>query len=279
MRAGLHECAGPISNAPARARRAEGAAVSAPARRPDEGAPVPGGTGRDAPAAPAGGSPGPALFGVLVARDLRLAARRRVDALLPLAFFAVAASLFPLGVGPEPSTLRQIAPGVVWVCALLAATLSVTQLYAGDHADGSLEQMLLSGGSSVLIAVAKALAHWLLTGLPLVLAAPLFGLLFGMSAPATAALTFGLLLGTPILSLLGALGAALTLGVRSGGVLLILLIVPLCIPALIFGTGAVGAVESGIGAQAHYSLLAALLIFTGLLAPWATAAALRIATE
>lgn len=245
--------------------------------RPSEGAPA-----RSVGPAhrPEGPPPhAPALFRTLVARDLRLAARRRVDALLPLAFFAVAVSLFPLGVGPEAQTLRQIAPGVVWVCALLAAMLSVTQLYAGDHADGSLEQMLLSGASSLSIALAKALAHWLLTGLPLVIAAPLFALMFGMAGPATVALVTGLLLGTPVLSLLGGLGAALTLGLRSGGVLLILLIVPLCIPALIFGSGAVGAVEAGLGAQAHYSLLGALLIFTALLAPWATAAALKIATE
>lgn len=220
-----------------------------------------------------------ALFSSLVARDLRLAGRRRVEVLLPLAFFTVAASLFPLGVGPEAQTLRQIAAGVVWVCALLAAMLSVTQLYAGDFADGSLEQMLLSGESSLLIAVAKALAHWLLTGLPLVMVAPVFGLLFDMEGNAIVALVLGLLLGTPILSLLGGLGAALTVGLRSGGVLLILLIVPLCIPALIFGTGAVAAVGAGLDAQGHYSMLGALLIFTALLAPWATAAALRIATE
>ncbi|MBC7993301.1 MAG: heme exporter protein CcmB [Rhizobacter sp.] len=218
-------------------------------------------------------------FTAVLARDLRLAARRRIEALLPIAFFTVAVSLFPLGVGPEAQMLRQIAPGVVWVCALLAAMLSVTQLYAADHADGSLEQMLLCGDSPVLIAAAKSLAHWLLTGLPLILVAPLFGLLFDMSGEAIAALTFSLLLGTPILSLLGGVGAALTLGLRSAGVLLILLILPLCIPALIFGTGAVGAVESGISASGHYSLLGALLIVTTLLAPWATAAALRISTE
>lgn len=218
-------------------------------------------------------------FTAVLARDLRLAARRRIEALLPIAFFTVAVSLFPLGVGPEAQMLRQIAPGVVWVCALLAAMLSVTQLYAADHADGSLEQMLLCGESPVLIAAAKALAHWTLTGLPLIVVAPLFGLLFDMNADAIAALTFSLLLGTPILSLLGGVGAALTLGLRSAGVLLILLILPLCIPALIFGTGAVGAVESGISAQGHYSLLGALLIVTALLAPWATAAALRISTE
>jgi heme exporter protein B len=218
-------------------------------------------------------------FGALIARDMRLAARRRVEALLPVAFFVVAVSLFPLGVGPEPQTLRQIAPGVVWVCALLATMLSVTQLYAADYADGSLEQMLLSGTSAVWIALAKSIAHWTVTGLPLVLAAPVFGLLFDMSTPGIVALAITLVLGTPILSFLGGLGAALTLGLRSSGVLLILLILPLCIPALIFGAGAVGAVEAGMSTRGHYSLLGALLIMTGLFAPIATAAALRIATE
>jgi heme exporter protein B len=218
-------------------------------------------------------------FAVLVARDLRLAARRRIDAALPLAFFTVAVSLFPLGVGPEPQMLRQIAPGVVWVAALLAAMLSVTQLYASDLSDGSLEQMLLVPGGRIAIVAAKAVSHWLLTGLPLALAAPLFGLLFDMSPAAIAALVASLVLGTPVLSLLGNLGAALTLGLRSGAVLLILIIVPLCIPALIFGAGAVAAVDAGLSPRGHYSLLGALLIFTVLLAPIATAAALRIATE
>jgi heme exporter protein B len=218
-------------------------------------------------------------FLALVARDLRLAARRRVEALLPVAFFTVAASLFPLGVGPEPQVLRQIAPGVVWVCALLASMLSVTQLYAQDHADGSLEQLLLCDMPPLLAALAKACAHWLVTGVPLILAAPLFGLLFDMSGPAILALVITLVLGTPILSFLGGVGAALTLGLRSGGVLLILLILPLCVPALIFGAGAVGAVESGLSPRGHYSLLGALLIVTALLAPPATAAALRISTE
>lgn len=224
-------------------------------------------------------APAPNPFTALIARDLRLAARRRVEALLPVAFFTVAASLFPLGVGPEPQVLRQIAPGVVWVCALLASMLSVTQLYAQDHADGSLEQLLLSGMPPVLVALAKACAHWLVTGVPLLLAAPIFGLLFDMSPAAIGALLITLALGTPILSFLGGVGAALTLGLRSGGVLLILLILPLCIPALIFGAGAVGAIESGLSARGHYSLLGALLITTALLAPLATAAALRISTE
>ena len=221
------------------------------------------------------------LFPALVARDLRLAARRRADALLPIAFFTVAISLFPLGVGPEAQTLRQIAPGVVWVAALLAAMISVTQLYATDLADGSLEQMLLASppGLAVGLVAAKAVAHWLLTGLPLVIAAPLFGLMFDMSGDAIATLALSLLLGTPVLSLLGGLGAALTLGLRSGAALLILLIVPLCIPALIFGAGAAAAVDSGLSARGHLSLLGAFLIVTALIAPPATAAALRIATE
>jgi len=218
-------------------------------------------------------------FATILGRDLRLAARRPADALLPIAFFAIAASLFPLGVGPEPQTLRQIAPGVVWVAALLAAMLSVNQLYAGDYADGSLDQMLLAASGALPVAVAKGLAHWILTGLPLTLLAPLLGVLFGLDEPAIGALTASLLLGTPILSLLGGLGGALTLGVRSGGVLLILLVLPLSIPALIFGSGAVVAIDSGLSARGHFSLLGALLILTTLLAPPATAAALRIATE
>ena len=218
-------------------------------------------------------------FAVVLARDLRLAARRRSEALLPIGFFTVAISLFPLGVGPEAATLRLIAPGVVWVAALLAAMLSVGQLYAADLADGSLEQMLLADPARLRIAAAKAVSHWLLTGLPLAVAAPLFGLMLGLPGDAIGALVLTLLLGTPVLSLLGGLGAALTLGLRGGAVLLILLIVPLCIPVLIFGAGAVSAVEAGVGMRGHLSLLGALLIFTVLLAPLATAAALRIATE
>ncbi len=220
-----------------------------------------------------------AAFAAVYTRDLRLALRRRVEALLPVVFFIVAVSLFPVGVGPVPQTLRVIAAGVVWVCALLASMLSVANLYALDHADGSLEQMLLSGHPPTLIASAKAAAHWTITGAPLVLAAPLIGLLLDMSTTALATLVAALLLGTPILSLLGGVGAALTLGLRSAGVLLILLILPLTIPALIFGSGAVAAVDAGISASGHFSLLGALLIFTALIAPLATALALRIALE
>jgi heme exporter protein B len=220
-----------------------------------------------------------ALFLAVLLRDLRLAARRRIDALLPLVFFIVAVSLFPLGVGPETQTLRHIAPGVVWVCALLATMLSVQHLYAADQADGSLEQMLLAPQSAIIIASAKSVAHWLINGLPLIVVAPLVGILFDLSGVALLSLVIGLVLGTPALSLLGGLGAALTLGLRSGGMLLILIVLPLAMPALIFGAGAVVAVESGLSASGHYSLLGALLVATALGAPLATAAALRISTE
>ena len=219
------------------------------------------------------------VFVCVLRRDLMLASRRRIDALLPLAFFIVAISLFPLGVGPEPGMLRDMAPGIVWVCALLASMLSVGSLFASDHADGSLEQMLLAPQPALALALAKCSAHWVLTGLPLIVASPLVGLLFGMSGPALGALVFGLLLGTPILSLLGALGAALTLGLRSGGMLLILIVLPLATPALIFGAGAVGTIEAGMSASGHFSLLGALLIATALGAPLAISAALRISTE
>jgi heme exporter protein B len=215
----------------------------------------------------------------LIARDLRLAWRRRVDALMPQVFFIASASLFPLGVGPEASTLRTIAPGVLWVGALLATMLSVSQLYAADHADGSLEQLLLSGLPPTLIAAGKSLAHWLVTGLPLIVAAPVLGAMFGLGSDALVAMILSLLLGTPVLSLLGGLGAALTLGLRNGGMLLIVIVLPLAVPALIFGAASVAAIEAGLSARGHQSLLAALLIVTALFAPLATGAALRIATE
>ena len=222
------------------------------------------------------------MIGLLLAvtrRDLLMARRRRMEALLPLGFFVVATGLFPIGVGPESQTLRQIAPGVLWVCALLAAMLSVTQMFASDHHDGSLEQMVLAPQPLVVVVAGKVLAHWLTSGIPLVLTAPLIGVLFDMRAQSIVTLTLTLLLGTPILSLLGAVGAALTLGLRSGAALMFLLVLPLTVPALIFGTGAVGAVDAGLSAQAHMSLLGALLILTLLGAPLATAAALRISLD
>lgn len=212
-------------------------------------------------------------------RELSLARQRRVDTLLPLGFFVVAVSLFPLGVGPEPQTLRQIAPGVVWACVVLAAMLSARPLYAGDHEDGSLDQLLLCGESPVVLAAAKAGAHWLLSGAPLVLAAPVAGLLFGLPLDATLALAASLLIGTPVLSLLGGFGAALTLGLRSAGMLIVLIVLPLAMPALVFGAGAAAAVDGGQSAAPHLALLGALLIASTLVALPATAAALRLAAE
>jgi heme exporter protein B len=219
------------------------------------------------------------LLWAVTKRDLLLARRRRVEALLPLGFFIVAAGLFPIAIGPEPNTLKLIGPGVAWVCALLAAMLSVTQMFASDHQDGSLEQMLLGAERLEWLVLGKVLAHWLSSGVPLVLASPLLGVLFDMQAQATATLALSLLLGTPVLSLLGAVGAALTLGLRSGASLVFLLVLPLTVPTLIFGTGAVGAVDAGLSPQAHLSLQGALLLLTLLGAPLAAAAALRISLD
>jgi heme exporter protein B len=213
----------------------------------------------------------------LLQRELRLVTRQPLDALLPLAFFAVVASLFPLAVGAEPEQLRRMGPGVLWIGALLASLLPLPALYGGDHQDGSLDQLLLPPHSALRLAVAKAAAHWLAQGLPLLLATPLLGLMFGLPAGALALLMLGLVLGTPVLSLLGGLAAALTLGLRQGALLNLLLVLPLAVPVLVFGCGAVAAHEAGLPAQAHLSLLAALLLATGLLAPPATAAALRLA--
>ena len=215
----------------------------------------------------------------LLWRDLRLAARGPAQWLLPLAFFVAAASLFPLGIGADTTVLRRIAPGVVWVCALLAMMLSVTQLFTSDQQDGTLEQMLIGSHWLPGLVAARVLAHWLQSGLPLVLLAPVIGLLFDMPLPAVGMLALALLLGTPVLSLLGALGSALALGLRNGGALVFLLVLPLAVPALIFGSGAVTAVQNGESAQAPLSLLGALLILTLVVAPPATAAALRIAIE
>lgn len=212
-------------------------------------------------------------------RDLLLAMRRRADVLTTLFFFIIVVTLFPLGVGPEPALLRTMAPGILWVAALLASMLALGRLFALDHADGTLEQMLLSPAPLTLIVIGKVLAHWLVSGLPLAMLAPLMALQFDLPLAQTAVLTLGLLIGTPILSLIGAIGAALTLGVRGGGVLVALLVLPLYIPVLIFGAGAVGAEASGVGAAAHLLLLGALLAGAAALAPWAAACALRVAVE
>ena len=219
------------------------------------------------------------IFIAVIRRDLLLAFRRRADVLTTLFFFVIVVSLFPLGVGPEMKTLRIIAPGVVWVAALLASMLSLQRLFAADYQDGTLEQMLLSPQPLAMIVLGKIVAHWMVSGLPLALMAPILGLQFDLPPAALGILFVALLLGTPILSLIGAVGAALTLGLRGGGVLLSLLVLPLYIPALIFGAGAVEAHIAGVSPEGHLSLLAALLIITGLATPWVSAQALRIAME
>lgn len=212
-------------------------------------------------------------------RDLLLAGRRRGEVLTALFFFVVVTSLFPLGIGPEPALLKRIGPGVLWVAALLATLLGLPRLFAADHADGTLEQMALSSQSFALQMAGKVAAHWLLCGLPLVVLAPLLGLQFGLGGGELAVLTLSLLIGTPLLSLLGSIGAALTLGVRGSGVLLSLLVLPLFIPALIFGAGSVEAQAAGLGVAGHLSVLGAMLALAVFFAPWATTSSLRIALE
>jgi heme exporter protein B len=216
---------------------------------------------------------------LVIRRDLLLAFRRRTDVLSTLVFFVIVCTLFPLGVGPEPELLRTLGPGVLWVAALLASTLALNRLFGLDHADGTLEQLLLSPEPLVLIVAGKVVAHWLISGLPLVLLTPLLALQFGLDAQATASLALSLLIGTPALSLVGAIGAALTLDVRGGGVLVALLVLPLYAPVLIFGAGAAVAEAGGSAAEANLLLLGGLLAGAAALAPWATASALRISLE
>jgi heme exporter protein B len=218
-------------------------------------------------------------FLLLVRRDLRLALRQGGDAAMVLAFFVLAVMLFPFGVGPEPAVLTRIAAGIVWVTALLAALLSLDRLFAADYEDGSLEGLALMPLPLEFQVLAKALAHWLTTGLPLTLVAPLLALLLHLDRAGYPALIAGMALGTPTLSLIGAIGAALTLGARRGGVLLSLLVLPLFIPVLIFGVGAVEAAIIGMPARPHLLLLLALLLAAVPLAPIAAAAALRQAVE
>lgn len=215
----------------------------------------------------------------IMRRDLLMVMRRKSEVLTALFFFVIVSSLFPLGIGPEPVLLRKIAPGVLWVGALLATMLGLQRMFAADHADGTLEQMAISPTPLVWLVVGKIAAHWLVSGLPLVLMAPVLGIQFDLDSGALGVLMLALLLGTPLLSLIGAIGAALTLGVRGGGVLLSLLVLPLYVPALIFGAGAVESHISGLGAGGHLSLLAAMLTLAVFFAPWAATAALRIALE
>jgi heme exporter protein B len=219
------------------------------------------------------------MYRWIVARDLTLAWRRRADVLSTLFFFVIVVSLFPLGIGPETTLLRTIAPGVVWVAALLASMLSLGRVFANDYQDGTLEQMLLTPQPLYLVVMGKVLAQWLVSEVPLVLIAPLIGVQFDLAPETLRILFVSLLIGTPVLSLIGSIGAALTLGLRGGGVLISLLILPLYIPVLIFGAGAVDASIAGTSPQANLFLLAAFLVVSLVFAPWATSAALRISLE
>ena len=215
-------------------------------------------------------------FKATLERDLTLMLRRRGELLNPLVFFALVVTLFPIGISPDPDMLALIAPGLLWVAALLAALLSLDSLFRTDYDDGSLEQLLLATQPLAILSLAKVVAHWLFTGLPLALMAPLLGIMLALPAGSYAILSLSLAIGSASLSLIGAIGAALTVGIARGGVLLSLLILPLYIPVLIFGVGAVQAAILGEGVAAYLAMLGALLAASLLLAPWAIAASLRI---
>ena len=215
----------------------------------------------------------------IIRRDLLLVMRRKIEVLTALFFFVVVTSLFPLGIGADAALLRKIAPGVLWVAALLSTLLGLQRMFATDYQDGSLEQLALSPQPMVLLVAGKIIAHWLVCGLPLVLLAPLIGIQFDLDPSSLYVLMGTLILGTPVLSLLGSIGAALTLGVRGGSVLLSLLILPLYIPVLIFGAGAVYANSVGLDISGYFSLLGALLILALAFVPWVSSAAVKIAIE
>lgn len=212
-------------------------------------------------------------------RDLLLAWRSRSDLLVALSFFVIVASMFPFGVGADPNQLRLIGPGVVWVAALLASLLALPRMFSQDFESGVLEQLLLSQETPMVWVSAKIVAHWLTTGLPLVIVSPVLALMYGLEPGAVSVLAQALMIGTPILSLIGAIGAALTLGLRGAGSLLALLVLPLMVPVLIFGAGSVDAWQGGIGVHAHLLLMASGLFAALALGPFACAAALRITLE
>ncbi|MEN8204964.1 MAG: heme exporter protein CcmB [Pseudomonadota bacterium] len=215
-------------------------------------------------------------FTLLLKRDLTLAIRHRAEMINPLLFFVLVTSLFPLGIGADPKLLQAVGPGVIWVAALLAALLSLEGIFRSDFEDGTLEQFLLSSHPVSVLVLAKVLAHWLITGLPLLVISPLLGVLLGLPGDAIMILLVTLALGTPVLSLIGAVGVALTVGLRKGGMILSLLVLPLYIPLLIFAANAVDTAAAGLPVTAHLSLISALLVLSLSLSPLATAAALRI---
>jgi len=215
-------------------------------------------------------------FTLLLWRDMLLAFRRRTEMINPLLFFILVTALFPLGIGADPALLRSVAPGIIWVAALLAAMLSLDSVFRSDFEDGSLEQFLISAQPVSILVLAKVIAHWLITGLPLLIVAPLLGLLPDLPSASIGTLMLTLALGTPVLSMIGAIGVALTVGLRRGGVILSLLVLPLYIPVLIFAANAVESAGAGLPITAHLSLLTALLVLSVSLSPLATAAALKI---
>jgi len=218
-------------------------------------------------------------FGAVVRRDLRMVLRQGADGVLVVAFFLLAAAAFPFAIGPEADILSPIAAGVLWVCALFASMLSLERLFHADYEDGNLELLILAPAPLELIVLGKALAHWIASGLPLLVIAPVMGLMLDLPAAARGALVLAMLLGTPTLSLIGAAGAALTLGARRGGVLLVLLVLPLTLPVLIFGAGAVEAAQTGQPWRSELMALGGFLLAAIPLAPWAAAAALRQALD
>lgn len=219
------------------------------------------------------------FFIAAVRRELILALRRRSDIVNPLAFFLMVAVMFPLAVSPEPKFLAQVAPGVIWVAALLACLLSADGIFRSDFDDGSLEQILVSPQPLVLVVLAKVLSHWIISGFCLALMSPLLAMMLFLPSEGLGALILSLLLGTPTLSLLGAIGAGLTVGLRKGGILILLLILPLYIPVLIFGAGTVQAGAMGLPIAGYLALLGALLVLSMMLAPFAIAAALKISVR
>jgi len=218
-------------------------------------------------------------FAWALQRYLRIAIRSKGELGVQLLFYVIVVSLFPLATAPDRALLATLGPGVLWVAALLASLLSLPRLFASDHADGTLEQLALSPFPLTALVSGKMAAHWVTTGLPVALLAPLLALQYALDDGARVTLAAALLLGTPVLSLLGGVGAALTLGLRGGGSLLALLVLPLYVPVLIFGAGAVEAVRGGLSAAPHLSLLAACLLVAAVGVPWAAAAAVRIAVE
>jgi heme exporter protein B len=215
-------------------------------------------------------------FLLLLRRDLTLAFRHRTEVVNPLLFFVLVTTLFPLGVGTDTEILQNIAAGVIWVAALLASLLSLDGIFRSDFEDGTLEQFMLSAHPVSLLVIAKVVAHWLVTGLPLLAIAPLLGVLLSLSAKAIGVLVITLALGTPVLSLIGSVGVALTIGLRRGGIILSLLVLPLYVPVLIFASSAVKTAAAGIPVIAQLSILGAMLAFALSLAPVATAASLRV---